>query len=118
MSLRHGYRWTIPEILSLQREYELLHLSIPKIAEKHNRSENAIAAKIESENFQREIFDQSKIEKSYSTPLIASFLDDDMFFALVGFCTITFFTRMFTTMSLSESYFNLFDWDVLIATEG
>ena len=35
---RAGFRWTVNEILSLQREFELLELSIDEIAEKHNRS--------------------------------------------------------------------------------
>ena len=48
---RHGFRWTIPEILQLQREYELIGLSIEDIAFLHNRSEQAIITRIELEGF-------------------------------------------------------------------
>ena len=50
---RLGYSWSIPEILNLQREHELLGLPIPEIARRHLRTENAILAKIENENFDR-----------------------------------------------------------------
>lgn len=50
---RFGYSWSIPEILNLQREHELLGLPIPEIARRHFRTENAIIAKIENENFDR-----------------------------------------------------------------
>jgi hypothetical protein len=46
---RSGKKWTINEILSLQREYELLEWTIQEIAEKHQRSETAILFKLESE---------------------------------------------------------------------
>lgn len=48
---RHGFRWSIPEILQLQREYELLNMPILEIAKIHKRSECAIVAKLEKENF-------------------------------------------------------------------
>lgn len=48
---RHGFRWSIPEILQLQREYELLNMPILEIADIHKRSECAIVAKLEKENF-------------------------------------------------------------------
>ena len=48
---RHGNRWTINEILSLQREYELLELTIQEIAYKHQRSIRAILCKLEVEGF-------------------------------------------------------------------
>ena len=46
---RNGNKWTINEMLSLQREYELLELSVQQIAEKHQRSEASILYKLESE---------------------------------------------------------------------
>jgi hypothetical protein len=46
---RQGNKWTINEILSLQREYELLELSVQQIAEKHQRSETSILYKLDSE---------------------------------------------------------------------
>lgn len=48
---RHGNRWTVSELLSLQREYELLEWSIQQIAEKHQRSVNSILFKLEQEGF-------------------------------------------------------------------
>ena len=46
---RQGNKWTINELISLQREYELLELTVQEIAEKHHRSETAILYKLESE---------------------------------------------------------------------
>lgn len=48
---RCGNKWTVNEILRLQREYELLGLSVEKIASLHGRSLKAINYKIESEGF-------------------------------------------------------------------
>jgi hypothetical protein len=46
---RNGNRWTVNELLSLQREYELLEWSVQQIAEKHQRTERAILFRLESE---------------------------------------------------------------------
>lgn len=51
MYKRHGNRWTIREILSLQREYELLDLTVQQMASLHDRSERAILCKLEAEGF-------------------------------------------------------------------
>jgi hypothetical protein len=48
---RNGNKWTIPEILSLQREFELLEWSIKDIAIKHQRTEKAILYKLKAEGF-------------------------------------------------------------------
>ena len=48
---RNGNRWTINEILSLQREYELLEWTVQQIAEKHQRTVRAILFKLNSEGF-------------------------------------------------------------------
>ena len=48
---RRGNKWTINEVLSLQREYELLELSVQEIAERHKRSVTAILCKLEAEGF-------------------------------------------------------------------
>lgn len=48
---RHRNKWTINEILSLQREYELLEWSVYEIAEKHERTVMAIMSKLQKENF-------------------------------------------------------------------
>jgi len=46
---RQGNKWTINELISLQREYELLELTVQQIADKHQRSDIAILYKLESE---------------------------------------------------------------------
>ena len=48
---RSGFRWSINEVLALQREFELLGLTIDEIAQKHNRTTNAIIFKLEQEGF-------------------------------------------------------------------
>ena len=48
---RSGNRWTINELISLQREYELLEWTVGQISEKHQRSVEAILYKLESEGF-------------------------------------------------------------------
>lgn len=48
---RRGNKWTINEVLTLQREYELLELSVQEIAERHKRSVTAILCKLEAEGF-------------------------------------------------------------------
>ena len=47
---RNGKKWTIPEILRLQREYELLELDVNNIALMHKRSPEAIRFKLVNEN--------------------------------------------------------------------
>ena len=47
---RFGNRWTINECLQLEREFDLLELSIDEIAEKHQRTPNAIMIKLDSED--------------------------------------------------------------------
>ena len=51
MSKRNGNRWTVREILSLQREYDLLDLSVQQMASLHERTERAILCKLEAEGF-------------------------------------------------------------------
>lgn len=48
---RNGYRWNVNEIISLQREYELLELPIQEIALLHKRSVYSILYKLENEKF-------------------------------------------------------------------
>lgn len=46
---RIGNKWSVNEILSLEREFELLRWDIFKIAEKHKRTPNAILHKLDQE---------------------------------------------------------------------
>jgi len=48
---RNGYCWSIPEILRLQREFELLELSVDEIGRRHHRSPYAIACRLVDEGF-------------------------------------------------------------------
>lgn len=48
---RSNFKWTINEILNLQREYELLEMTVQDIANKHERSVDSILYKLESEEF-------------------------------------------------------------------
>ena len=48
---RFGKKWTTPEVLNLQREYELLKLSVEEIAIRHKRSVKSILLKLDAEGF-------------------------------------------------------------------
>ena len=48
---RRGNKWTVTELLQLQREYELLEWTVQQIAEKHQRSVDAILYRLEDEGF-------------------------------------------------------------------
>ena len=47
---RYGNRWTVNELLNLQREYELLQLPLAEIASRHQRTVMAIMYKLDQEN--------------------------------------------------------------------
>jgi hypothetical protein len=51
MSKRHNKKWGVNEVLALQREYELLELSVKEIAIKHERSNKSILFKLCQEGF-------------------------------------------------------------------
>jgi hypothetical protein len=46
---RNNFKWGVQEILSLQREFQLLNLSIDEIAKKHKRTPRAIMLKLDKE---------------------------------------------------------------------
>ena len=46
---RNGYKWTINECLRLEREYDLLKLTVPVMAILHNRTINAIMCKLQDD---------------------------------------------------------------------
>jgi hypothetical protein len=48
---RDGNKWTINEVLALQREYELLEWPVYKIAKKHQRTTISILCKLKAEKF-------------------------------------------------------------------
>ena len=53
MNKRAYFKWNINELIALQREYELLELTIQEIAFKHRRSIKAILCRLQEENFIR-----------------------------------------------------------------
>jgi hypothetical protein len=48
---RSNKKWTVTECLQLQREYELLGLSVNEIAARHKRTSSAIMFKLDQEGF-------------------------------------------------------------------
>ena len=66
--MRHGKRWTISEILSLQREFELLGLTVTQMADKHKRSESSIMFKLHAEGLIPSI-EQPAVTKMKMTPV-------------------------------------------------
>jgi len=48
---RFGNKWTIPELIALEREHDLLELSVAEIAKRHGRSVLAIVWRLEQEGF-------------------------------------------------------------------
>ena len=48
---RNGYKWNVNECLRLQREFELLRLTVPEIAALHSRTVKAIMYKLDAEGF-------------------------------------------------------------------
>ena len=46
---RNGYKWSVNECLRLEREYDLLELSVPEMAILHKRTINAIMFKLQAE---------------------------------------------------------------------
>jgi len=70
-SNRFGNKWTVNEVLSLQREYELLEMNVEEIALKHERTVMAIVYKLKAEGFIDRIqaargFPENKIDLIYS----------------------------------------------------
>ena len=80
---RSGNKWTVNEILSLQREYELLKLSVQEMSIRHKRSEEAIMYKLEAEGFidhwsEVKGFDLDKYQNRVNgSDLIADYDDDE-----------------------------------------
>ena len=48
---RHNFKWNINELLSLQREYQLLEMSIQDISAKHGRTIVSILYRLQQEGF-------------------------------------------------------------------
>ena len=63
MASRVNKKWTVTELLSLQREYELLEMDIFDIALKHKRTPNAILYKLNDEGLIEDFSDARGYEK-------------------------------------------------------
>ena len=68
---RNGNKWTIPELIALEREHELLDLTVHEIAIRHNRTVTAIVERLTSEGIidmnsldEEEVSDNDKSVKS------------------------------------------------------
>jgi hypothetical protein len=66
---RAGAKWTVNECLKLQREFELLNLSVEEIAVLHERSPQAIMYKLDAEGFA----DYNELFRQHTS----TFKDDD-----------------------------------------
>lgn len=72
---RHGKRWTIPEVLQLHREYDLLNLSVAEMAKNHKRSVDSIIYKLQAEGFILSLDKTSNDSKNKTT---APLREDDV----------------------------------------
>jgi len=65
MTSRVNKKWTVNELLSLQREYELLEMDIFDIALKHKRTPNAILYKLNDEGLIDDFSEARGYDKFY-----------------------------------------------------
>jgi len=65
MTTRVNKKWTVTELLSLQREYELLEMDIFDIALKHKRTPKAILYKLNDEGLIDDFSDARGYDKFY-----------------------------------------------------
>jgi len=76
---RHNFKWSINEILSLQREYELLEMTIQDIASKHERSVDAILYRLQKEGMIETWIDaRGYQEYSKTFPYLVGSLDSNV----------------------------------------
>ena len=85
---RHNNKWTINELLSLQREYQLLEMSIQEIANKHGRTVEAILFKLQSEQFIDRWIDATGYQEYSKTK--SSLYPNNCFIKLVSESSINF----------------------------
>lgn len=76
---RHNFKWSINELLSLQREYELLEMTIQDIASKHERSVDAILYRLQKEGMIETWIDaRGYQEYSKTFPYLVGSLDSNV----------------------------------------
>ena len=79
MPYRHNFKWNVNELLSLQREYELLEMTIQDIANKHERSIDAVLFRLQKEGFIETWIDaRGYQEYSKTLPYLAGSLDSSI----------------------------------------
>jgi len=66
---RYGKKWSTSEVLTLQREYELLNLSVQQIAEKHQRSVQSILYKLLAEGLTSSLYDATGYNIEVNAPV-------------------------------------------------
>ena len=81
---RHNNKWNISEIISLQREYQLLEMTIQEIANKHNRTIEAFLYKLQDEGFIRSWIDATGYQEYSKTKPYLHKLDNDLNYYLVN----------------------------------
>ena len=77
--LRAGFKWTVNECLRLEREYELLNLSVDEIALLHQRSPYAIMYKLDAEGIAdfNELYQQTYPNEASNDDSESEVEDDD-----------------------------------------
>lgn len=76
---RHNFKWNVNELLSLQREYELLEMTIQDIAIKHERTVDAILYRLQQEEFIESWIDaRGYQEYSKTFPYLVGSLDSNL----------------------------------------
>ena len=75
---RNGNKWTVNELLSLQREYELLEFDIQQIALKHKRTVRAILFRLETEGFIDCWNDARGFDNVYDNDFYDNYVCDDI----------------------------------------
>jgi hypothetical protein len=68
---RNGFKWSVNECLQLEREYDLLKMSVPEMALKHNRTLNAIMFKLQAEGL-------CSYNEAYVKTFGQNFIDDQI----------------------------------------
>ena len=74
---RNGKRWNVNECIQLQREFELLQLSVSEIAIRHKRTPNAIMFKLDQEGFANYNVLYSNHQDLNTTEITNKYQDDD-----------------------------------------
>lgn len=99
---RNHFKWSINEILRLQREYELLEYDVFEIADLHQRSVSAIVFKLNSENIIKDIYHARGLNITHEIDLDSN--DDDG--NITSYSNDSDYTPESESESESEFYYN------------